>query len=493
MAERVPAAIYCRISRARDGSTLGVDRQEPPTRLLCERLGWKVERVFVDNDLSAYHNKRRPDFEQMLAWAQDGHIRAIAAWDADRLTRKPRENEDLIDLAERYGIQLATVTGEYDLATPSGRLHFRIKGAIARHESEHRAERIRLKQEELAYAGEVGGGGTRPFGYLDDRITLHTFPFCLLGSRETVEGGEVQLIREAAERVLLGEALHAILMDWKERGIPTITGKPWRTAVLRRLLLSPRIAGLRQHQGATIGRATWPAILDTATHERLKVLLTDPVRQLNGGKLARSYLLTGLIYCGVCEQKLVARPRDDKRRCYCCPTGVNFNGCGKIRRLAEPVEDLVREQLFAALDSQDWDMALQAAARTAEEGEAKERELLAKLKADDAALEAAERAHFIERDLDGKPVLSRPRFLRIKQQLESSMEETRQKLGRVIGDLALASFPRGGEELRDAWEVGSLSWRRAFLTTYIERVILLPCLKGRNKFDPAKVKIIWRY
>src|SRR5919201_1731578 len=117
MAEPVPAAIYCRISRVRDGSTLGVDRQEPPTRLLCERLGWKVERVFVDNDLSAYHHKRRPDFEELLAWARDGHIRAIAAWDADRLTRQPRENEDLIDLAERYGIRLATVTGEYDLAT----------------------------------------------------------------------------------------------------------------------------------------------------------------------------------------------------------------------------------------------------------------------------------------------------------------------------------------------------------------------------------------
>jgi DNA invertase Pin-like site-specific DNA recombinase len=492
MAEPVPAAIYCRISHARDGSTLGVDRQEPPTRLLCERLGWKVERVFVDNDLSAYHNKRRPDFEELLAWAQDGHIRAIAAWDADRLTRQPRENEDLIDLAERYRIQLATVTGEYDLATPSGRLHFRIKGAIARHESEHRAERIRLKQQELAHAGEVGGGGTRPFGYLDDRVTPHTFGFCLLGSREVVEGGEAGLVREAAERVLLGEALHAVLMDWTKRGIPTISRKPWRTAVLRRLLLSARIAGLRQHQGATIGRATWPAIIDEATHERLKVLLTDPVRQLNGGKLARSYLLTGLIHCGVCGQKLVARPREDKQRRYVCATGVNFNGCGKILRLAEPVENLVREQVFAALDSRDWDTALQAAVRVAEEGEAEERELLAKLKADDAALEAAEHAHFIERDLDGKPVLSRPRFLRIKQELEASMEETRRKLARVIGDQALASFPRGGEELRAAWEAGGLSWRRAFLTTYIERVVLLPCVRGLNRFDPTKVSVIWR-
>jgi DNA invertase Pin-like site-specific DNA recombinase len=493
MADPIPAAIYCRISRVRDGSTLGVERQEPPARSLCERLGWKVERVFVDNDLSAYQNKRRPDFEEMLAWAQGSRIRAIAAWDADRLTRQPRENEDLIDLAERYGIQLATVTGEYDLATPSGRLHFRIKGAIARHESEHRAERVRLKQEELARAGQLGGGGTRPFGYLGDRVTPHTFSFCLLRSGETIEGGELQLVREAAERVLLGEALHAVLMDWTERGIPTVSGKRWRTAVLRRLLLSPRIAGLRQHQGVTIGKATWSAIITVATHERLKVLLTDPVRQLNGGKLARSYLLTGVIYCGACGQKLCARPRGDKRRCYVCSTGVNFDGCGKIRRLAEPVEDLVREQLFAALDSKDWDAALQAAERAADDGEAKERKLLAKLKADDAALEAAERAHFIERDLDGKPILSRPRFLRIKQQLEASMEDTRRRLGRIIGNQALASFPRGGEELRAAWEAGTLSWRRAFLTTYIERVVLLPCLKGRNTFDATKVKIVWRY
>jgi hypothetical protein len=72
------------------------------------------------------------------------------------------------------------------------------------------------------------------------------------------------------------------------------------------------------------------------------------------------------------------------------------------------------------------------------------------------------------------------------------MEPTRRKLARMIGQQALAAFPRGGQELRDAWESGSLSWQRAFLSTYIERVILLPCVKGPHKFDPAKVSITWR-
>jgi len=73
------------------------------------------------------------------------------------------------------------------------------------------------------------------------------------------------------------------------------------------------------------------------------------------------------------------------------------------------------------------------------------------------------------------------------------MEETRRRLSRVIGSHNLASFPRSGEELRATWEAGSLSWRRALLTTYIERVVLLPCQRGRNKFDPTRVKVVWRY
>ena len=158
------AGIYVRISRAADGSTLGVERQEPPCRELSERNGWEVAEVYRDNDLSAF-NGHRPSYQRLLADAKAGRIGAIVAWDADRLTRQPIENEALIELAERHGIQLATVTGEHDLATPSGRLHFRMLGSIARYESEHRAERLRLKFDELARTGRPKGGGYRPFGF----------------------------------------------------------------------------------------------------------------------------------------------------------------------------------------------------------------------------------------------------------------------------------------------------------------------------------------
>jgi len=210
------AGIYVRISYVRDGSVLGVDRQEPPCRELAARRGWTVAGpVYTDNDLSAYSGKRRPGYEQLLADAKAGKLGAVIAWDADRLTRQPIENEGLIELAERYGVQLATVTGEYDLATPSGRLHFRIKGAIARHESEHKAERIILWHGQRAQAGHWHGG-RRPFGYR-----------YVKGEGLVLDDAEAAAIGDAAVRILHGGKLTAIARDWRARGLmATESGRP---------------------------------------------------------------------------------------------------------------------------------------------------------------------------------------------------------------------------------------------------------------------------
>ena len=96
------AGVYARISRVRVNSheeTLGVERQLPPCRDLCERLGWDIAETYVDNDLSAFSATRRLAYEQMLADARAGVLDVIVAWDADRLTRRPVENEALIDLS----------------------------------------------------------------------------------------------------------------------------------------------------------------------------------------------------------------------------------------------------------------------------------------------------------------------------------------------------------------------------------------------------------
>ncbi|MGH3820493.1 MAG: recombinase family protein, partial [Pseudonocardiaceae bacterium] len=94
-----------------------------------------VAEVYVDNDVSAYSGKPRPAWQQL---------------------------EDVIDLADKHGIELATVTGEVDLSNPTGRLVARMLGAAARHEAEHKAQRQKRQRRQAAEAAGWPVGASVP-------------------------------------------------------------------------------------------------------------------------------------------------------------------------------------------------------------------------------------------------------------------------------------------------------------------------------------------
>ncbi len=73
----VKAAVYCRISKDAERRGLGVARQEKECRALCERRGWEVGEVFVDNDLSAFATKRRPGYEALMEAVAAGTVGAV--------------------------------------------------------------------------------------------------------------------------------------------------------------------------------------------------------------------------------------------------------------------------------------------------------------------------------------------------------------------------------------------------------------------------------
>ena len=130
------AAIYCRISRDKEGAGLGVDRQEQDCREVAARLAWEVVAVHADNDLSAYSGKPRPGYEALLADLRADVADAVICWHTDRLHRSPVELEEYIAVCDPRAVPTQTVrAGPLDLATPSGRMVARVLGAVARHES----------------------------------------------------------------------------------------------------------------------------------------------------------------------------------------------------------------------------------------------------------------------------------------------------------------------------------------------------------------------
>jgi hypothetical protein len=177
----------------------------------------------------------------------------------DRLTRSPRELEEVIDLHDQHGVLLATVTGEIDLLTPTGRMLARMLGAAARHEAEHKAERQRRAGLQKAKAGKVHRSGTRGYGYQPDGTT--------------VVPAEAAIVREAATRALAGESVRSIAGDLNDRVVPTVTGKQWSAAVLRQILASGRVSGRREYHGEIMTEQAWAPIITPHESDQLRVLL----------------------------------------------------------------------------------------------------------------------------------------------------------------------------------------------------------------------------
>lgn len=456
MVGRPKAGVYARISRDRRGEGLGVNRQQDDCAALCERLGWSVEDVYIDNDVSAYSGKRRPEYERLCADLADRRITAVAAWHPDRLHRSPKELEAFIDLIEATKAKVATVqAGEYDLTTAAGRMTARVVGAVARGESEHKSDRLKRKHLELAKEGKWAGGGTRPFGYDIDRRTL--------------KPDEAELIRAGARQLLAGATLRSVTAAWDASGIRPVKGGMWTGHVIRRMLTSPRIAGWRSHHGTFAAEADWQPIVDRDTVERLRALLLDPARRLNANP--RSYLLAGLAFCEVCDHRLVARPRADRRRCYVCASGPNYGGCGKIRVVAEPLEDYVAGMALDALD---------VAAVPTEPDERSAYDItVADLETQlaDLAVDWADRR------------ISRPEWLAARDRVEARLAAVRAGMAADVHRDRLAGLRGRGAELLASWELMPFDAKRPIIVETVDWLKVGPAVKGRNFFDSGRVHV----
>ena len=456
--------IYTRLSEDRDGTQTATERQAADCRALAARHGWEVGEVYEDTDLSGY--KRgivRPDYERMLTDLEAGRIEAIVVWKLDRLTRQPGQFERVVEVCERVGARIHSVHESADMTSPAGLAMLRVGMAFANMESQTMSLRIRRQRLEAATNGEPNPGGMRPFGLAHDK-------------RHIVEE-EAALIQEAARRVIAGDGLGPICDDWARRGVETTRGNPWRVTSLRKMLVSPRLAGRRMHHGEPHPSTTIPALLDAATAERVRAILTDP-RRLTVREV-RSRLLTGFLVCGRCGERLRPKRRKGGTPLYRCQRMPGAPACGGLVVVGEHVDALVCEALLYRLDTP----ALAETLQSGDEGVLGP--LVDALVADEEQLEQLARDHYADR------LIGREEYLAARQAIVARLEHTRRRLGQERRRELVAGLDPN-DTLREAWDRADLHWRRSLMRLHIERVEVMPRSAPTNRFDPTRVRIHWR-
>ena len=136
----VRAAVYARVS------TLN-GRQDPSmqTRDLeeyCQRKGWQIHDIYVDNGVSGKKDSR-PQLNRMMQDAHERRFDVVVVWRFDRFARSVSH---LLRALETFGaleIQFVSLSEQVDTSTPTGKMVFTVLGAVAELERNLIIERVR--------------------------------------------------------------------------------------------------------------------------------------------------------------------------------------------------------------------------------------------------------------------------------------------------------------------------------------------------------------
>jgi len=510
----IRAAIYCRLSRKGGRS---VERQEQDGRRIAAERGWEVAAVYRETaSASEYgkHNGKSPrrQWNALLATVERGEYDALILWMEDRSSRDTLDAAAFVKACQANGLyRIVLPSHEYDLADPEQAHRFVGEVHAAELEVIKASKRIRRARQQEAEEGMPVPGGRRGFGDPggrrvrdpskndDDRdkwLRGDDGRWLLVGAApdEQVQR-ERELIRQAARRVRAGDSLRGIVTDWNARRIPAAGGEQWTTRSLKRLLLQPRLAGLRNYNGTLIELRDVDTILGREAWQEVVAILTDPARSENArsplvtgkGGVAR-HLLAGMVFCGLCGAKLRVT-KHVGLRVYRCPPRAD-GGCRRVQRDADRLEKLIIGALFGAVESPEWGEL--AGERPEQDDPA--RELYERLARDQGLLDRADDAvTAAELAGDKRKLVS---LRRTVADIEGRMERTRAAINRRTDTRVVAEIPRN---LRQVWPSLSLDRRRAILTTVLRLpadggrgIVVYPQGSGHHVFDPSTIQPDWK-
>jgi hypothetical protein len=169
----------------------------------------------------------------------------------------------------------------------------------------------------------------------------------------------------------------------------------------------------------------------------------------------------------------------NRLRYYCDP---KHGGCGGLVRAAEPLEAFVTRRLLIYELPQ---RLLEAANRAPEHWETLGRLMTARQAAEDR-LDGLE-------DFLADGLLDRSGYVRQRRRIKAKLDALEDQIAHVRAQ-APRSRIRGAyqHEIEAEWEKLDLEDKRALLADHIERIVVKPVGRGRQRMDPDSVEIIWR-
>lgn len=273
MAEDIQAlkrcAIYTRKSTNglldRDVNSLTTQREICSAYIKSQQYrGWVELPQPYDDGGHSGSGLERPALSQLMQDIEAGEVDAIIVYKIDRLTRSLLDFVRLIEIFDRQGIALVSITQAFDTSDSMGRLILNILLTFSQFERELIAERVRDSIRTRKRHGKVHGG-MAPFGYVSTADGL-----------QLVEA-EAEIVRFIFDEFLRTQRYTAVMkavrdaglissVKFSKRGVPR-GGTPLGPGMVYNIIRSPIYVGEIQGHDHTypgahesiISRETWEA------------------------------------------------------------------------------------------------------------------------------------------------------------------------------------------------------------------------------------------
>ncbi len=276
--------------------------------------------VFVDAGLSA-KNMKRPALQKMLSSIKRKEINLVIVTELSRLSRNTKDFCDMWDFLETEGCEFQSLREQFDTTNAAGIMLLKSLANFAEFERKQTAERVSASFKVRAERG-LWNGGAVPLGYR---------PTSDKTGGLVIHEEEAKTIRAAYKAYLDQDTMSSAAIWLNDNGYKItkkmVNGGSFRLGhfminTLHKILTNKAYIGVRvfkTREGKKETKANWDAIVDDDTFIKVqkKLAHNQLVRKKGFARPDRwPYLLSGIIYCGVCGHRMSGHSAHGAKKKY---------------------------------------------------------------------------------------------------------------------------------------------------------------------------------
>lgn len=344
---------YCRYSEGDDQGlkNTSTEEQEAAIRHYCDSNGLLLIRVFADPFASGRSVAKREKYLEMLSFLlhkKKPDVQGVILWDFERWGRHyDRAQYDAAQLRMR-GYKLFSMMQPIVDNTPFSHVLEAMYFASAQNQSDMISADVKRALQANFTKHKVIPRTNIPDGWIGVpvRMGFYTDGRERIGYRAEPDPKYKNLIAEAVRMRLNGVSVSDLCK---------FLGGKFRTSTkLNALFEKPLLYGSMTYGGTTIEDYCEP-IIDKQTYDRLQTFIaSQPKRRRSPGGGVYSHnraLLSGLLVCGVCGERMHLDRRKAKKRTY----ETYYCNSYHIGIRRENIDDLIIDKAIDLLSGEQWE------------------------------------------------------------------------------------------------------------------------------------------